>query len=63
VLTVHAHVPSGPTAIVTSITSSPGTVAVTTMKLSSFTRTPVTAAAQVEQNRRRVPSRRRGVAA
>ena len=30
VLTLHAHVPSGPTAIVTSITSSPGTVAVTT---------------------------------
>ena len=41
-LTRHAHVPSGPTAIVTSITSSPGTVAVATMKLASFTRTPVT---------------------
>ena len=41
-LRLHAHVPSGPTTIVTSITSSPGTSALSTMKLSSFTRTPVT---------------------
>ena len=39
-LSRHAHVPSGPTAIVASTNSSPDTAAAITMKLSSFTRTP-----------------------
>ena len=43
VLTLHAHVPSGPAAIVTSTGSFPETPAVIAMKRSSFTRTRATA--------------------
>ena len=52
VVTLHAQVPSGPTAIVTSVGSFPAISAVTTTKLPSLTRTPVMPPPYVEHRNR-----------
>ena len=52
----HAHVPSGPTAMLTSTGSSPESLAVITMKLSLFTPTLSMPSPNAEQKKRMIRS-------
>ena len=55
-LILHAHVPSGPTPIVASISSSPENFAVITMKFSSLTRTTAMPSPKLAQKNRIIGS-------